>query len=84
MYATNTKNRGYPGRISSGVIRVPEDRLIEKLVEDVCEKAGKRNGFPQAKRSFPYVIAIDSEQISMDDITLERAFIGDARLCRLI
>ncbi len=80
LLPTNARKEGYPGIIRSGVIKVPEDLLIEKLVEDVCDKAGKRGGFPPQKRTSPYVVAIDSEQISVDDITLGRAFIGDTVL----
>ena len=77
LHPTHTRRQGYPGMISTGAITVPEELLMEKIVEDVCEKAVKRNGFPREKRSCPYIVAIDSEQISVDDITLHRAFIGD-------
>ncbi len=81
IFSLNSASAGkesHLGVISTHVVRVPEDLLIAKLVDDVCEKAGKRNSFPPEKKDNPYVVAIDSEQISVDDITLERAFIGDA------
>ncbi len=77
LHSTYRVQQSYPGVISTEAITVPEELLMEKLIQDVCEKAGKRNSFPREKRSCPYIVAIDSEQKSIDDITLQRAFIGD-------
>ena len=68
--------RGYPGVIRSAVIKVPTEVWQKKFVEDVCEKAKKRDAWSGEDLRKHYIVAIDCEEKYLREDDIESCLIG--------
>jgi len=68
--------RGYPGVIRSAVIKVPTEMWQKKFVQDICEKAKKREGWTGEHLRKYYIVAIDCEEKYLREDDIESCLIG--------
>ncbi len=68
--------KGYPGIINTEVIKVPENILKENIKYWLIEKAKKRDDWGKEYLDYPYIIAFDCEEWSIDDITINELLYG--------
>lgn len=68
--------KGYPGFVNTEFIQVPEEILKENIKYWLLEKAKKRDDLEKEDRKYPYIIAFDCEERSIDDITINELLYG--------
>ena len=73
----SASGRGYFGILTTSAIEIPLDKQMEKIRQDVCEKARKRENWTNDHRTKIYIVALDFEDITYDKDTLEDSLIGD-------
>jgi len=69
-------NVGYPGLINTDAFEVPTQEFVKIIRYRVGEKAKKRSKWTGDDLRKRYIIAIDSDQIFMDEDELSEALIG--------
>ena len=80
IYDRTKMNKGYPGVLRHRVIRFPDELFIEKIREDVIEKAKKRTNWNQENRKYYYFVALDCrEHFGIDDTVVSSALYGSSR-----
>lgn len=67
---------GYLGMVTSEVITVPSQTLREYVKERLIEKAIKRNDFEDIHRTYPYILAFDCDEWSIDASDIEWLLYG--------
>jgi hypothetical protein len=72
----STSGRGFPGVIRTSFIKLPEKKMIEKIRQDVIEKASKRDKWIDEHQAKIYIVALDFEELAYDKDYLEIALIG--------
>jgi hypothetical protein len=76
VHPTRKLQRGYPGIIQTPVIEVPTEKWAEKLAEDICEKAKKRQAWTGEDLRKHYIVAVDCEQKYLDEDDVDLSLIG--------
>lgn len=74
---TSPSGKGHPGVFRTPVIKIPTDKLVEKIRHDVITKAKKRDRWSNEHRVKYYLVAIDFEQIFYHTDDLDIALIGN-------
>jgi hypothetical protein len=69
-------SRGYPGIITTSVITLPEEKMIEKIRDDVVKKASKREKWTSDHHSKIFIVALDFEEMHYDEDCINIALIG--------
>lgn len=69
--------QGYPGLIEAWPIEVPEKTLREDIGRRLVEKARKRKGWANERPEYPYVVAVDGTEWSLDGGAMDRLLYGD-------
>jgi len=69
--------RGYPGIVETSPIEVPDDKVVEKIRQDLVEKARKRERWAGDWRRKPFIVALDSRDWDCDEDHLNSALIGE-------
>jgi len=67
---------GYPGIIFHEVIGVPTEKIISQLKYHIIKKAKKKNDFDDDDRRIPYIVAIFSDLVYLDDIIFKEMIYG--------
>ncbi len=75
IYQTGS-GKGYPGIVETEVIKVPEDALKANISYWLLKKAEKRDNWEKDHRKYPYIIAIDCKEWTIDDITINALLYG--------
>jgi len=68
--------KGYPGMVNTDLFQVPVQQLIQIIQYRVNEKAKKRLKWTGHNLSVRYIVAVDCDQITVNDFELYPALIG--------
>lgn len=76
VHPTRKLHRGYPGIRRTPVFSEPTEKWAEKLAEDVCEKAKKRQAWTGEHLRKNYLVAVDCEQPYLNEDYVDLSLIG--------
>lgn len=68
---------GYPGLIDAWPIEVPEKTLGADIGRRLVERARKRKGWVKERPEYPYIVAIDGTEWSLEKGAMDRFLYGD-------
>ena len=75
IYETNSGN-GYTGIITLELVTIPSKTLCEYVKDRLIKKAIKRNYFEDIHRTYPYILAFDCDEWSIDASDINRLLYG--------